>query len=116
MRDANNVTMLHYDELKADLPAQMRRLARRLDITVPESAWPELERAATFEQMRQRSAQLVDGSGQSIWRDDRRFFNRGVSGQWRAVLDEADLREYAARVAELAPPDLLEWVHRGQIS
>ncbi|GAA3112509.1 glycolipid sulfotransferase [Pseudonocardia yunnanensis] len=111
-RDSANVILVHYDDLKADLPGEMRRLAQRLDITVPESAWPSLERAATFEDMQENAGRLVPESGLAIWRDERRFFNRGVSGQWRGVLADDDLREYAARTAELAAPDLLGWVHR----
>jgi len=34
-RDSSNVILVHYDDLKADLPGEMRRLAQRLDITVP---------------------------------------------------------------------------------
>ena len=108
-RDTSNVILVHYDDLKADLPGEMRRLAQRLDITVPESAWPALERAATFEDMREHASRLVI---RAIWPDARRFFNRGMSGQWRDVLGEADLGDYAARVAELAAPDLLGWAHR----
>jgi aryl sulfotransferase len=115
VRDSANVVFLHYDDLKADLLAEMRRLAQRLDITVPESAWPSLAHAGTFENMR-RDARLVPDSRLGIWRDDQRFFNRGVSRQWVDVLDDADLREYAARVTELAAPDLLEWVHREPVT
>jgi aryl sulfotransferase len=107
-RESANVVLVHYDDLKADLPAEMRCLARRLDIAVPESAWPSLVRAATFEDMRKQSSRLVP----DLWRDRDRFFNRGVSGQWVDVLDDADLQEYAARVTEFTAPDLLEWVHR----
>jgi hypothetical protein len=111
-RDSSNVILVHYDDLKADLPGEMRRLAQRLGITVPESAWPALVRAATFEDMQEHAGRLVPESGLAIWRDERRFFNRGVSGQWRGVLEEDDLREYAARATELAAPELLGWVHR----
>jgi aryl sulfotransferase len=114
--DSSNVILVHYDDLKADLPGEMRRLAQRLDITVPESAWPSLERAATFEEMQENAGRLVPESGLAIWRDERRFFNRGVSGQWRGVLADDDLREYASRAAELAAPDLLGWVHRSRLA
>jgi aryl sulfotransferase len=114
-RDSANVVLMHYDDLKADLLAEMRRLAQRLDITVPESAWPSLVQAGTFENMR-RDARLVPDSRLGIWRDDQRFFNRGVSKQWVDVLDDADLREYATRVTELAAPDLLGWVHREPVA
>ncbi|WP_433283936.1 sulfotransferase domain-containing protein [Pseudonocardia sp. CA-142604] len=115
-RNSANVVMVHYDDLKADLLGEMRRLAQRLDITVPESAWPSLVRAATFDNMRKQAARLVPEAGRAIWRDRERFFNRGVSRQWVGVLDDADLREYAARVSELAAPDLLGWVHRTPIT
>ena len=115
-RDSSNVILVHYDDLKADLPGEMRRLAQRLDITVPESAWPSLERAATFEEMQEHASRLVPESGLAIWRDERRFFNRGVSGQWRGVLEDDELQEYAARAADLAAPDLLGWVHREPVT
>jgi aryl sulfotransferase len=114
-RHSANLVFLHYDDLKADLPAEMRRLARRLDITVPESAWPSLVHAARFESMRQ-DTRLVPDARVGLWRENRRFFNRGVSGQWVGLLDEADQRDYAARVTELVAPDLVEWVHRAPIT
>ena len=51
-RDKPNVVLLHYDDLKADLEGQMRALARRLSIRIPEDRWPELVKAATFDEMR----------------------------------------------------------------
>jgi aryl sulfotransferase len=115
-RESADVVMVHYDDLKADLGAEMRRLAQRLGITVPQAAWPSLVRAATFEDMRKHAPRLVPNFHKAIWRDNDRFFNRGESGQWVDVLDEADLRDYAARVTELAAPDLLGWVHRELIT
>lgn len=113
-RELPNVILVHYDDLKADLPAEMRRLARQLGIDVPESAWPSLERAATFESMRADADRLVPDFGRAIFQDRRRFFNCGGSGQWAGTLDDADLREYEAQVTDLASPDLLEWVHHQQ--
>src|ERR1700754_1118717 len=110
-QNSANVVMVHYDDLKADLAAEMRRVAGRLGITVQESVWPSLVRAATFEDMRKNAPRLVPEAGRSIWRDNDRFFNRGVSGQWVDVLNDADLQEYAARVTELAAPALLGWIH-----
>jgi aryl sulfotransferase len=115
-RESANVIMVHYDDLKADLLGEMRRLAVRLDITVPESAWPSLARAATFEDMRKRAPRLVPNFSKAVWRDNERFFNRGVSRQWVDVLDDTDLQDYAARVTAFTVPDLLEWAHREPIT
>ncbi|WP_244366593.1 sulfotransferase domain-containing protein [Micromonospora echinofusca] len=112
-RERPNVLLLHYDDLKSDLEGQMRFLAGRLGIEVPESRWPDLVRAATFDSMRGRAEALTPVT--AMWNDPKRFFNRGVSGQWRDLLDEDDLRRYENRVAKLAEPDLIDWLHRGPI-
>jgi aryl sulfotransferase len=112
-RHEPNVALLHYDELKADLDGQMRGLAARLGIEVAEERWPALVGAASFDAMRSRADELAPEI--TLWRDPHRFFNRGVSGQWRDLLDPDDLRRYDARVGQLLQPELAEWVHRGPV-
>lgn len=110
-RGCPNVTLVHYDDLVADLPGQMRALADRLGIEVPEARWPELVEAATFERMRQRADELApDPVG--VLKDRAAFFRRGRSGQGRELLDPDTLARYHRRTAALAPPDLLAWLHR----
>ena len=108
-RDEPNVLLVHYDDLTADLAGQMRWLAGRLGITAAEQTWPELVRAASFEAMRGRADRLVPTAG--IFKDNAAFFRRGTSGAGREILDTRELAAYHARVAELAPPDLLAWLH-----
>ncbi|MGC9665136.1 sulfotransferase domain-containing protein [Planosporangium sp. 12N6] len=110
-RDAGNVVLVHYDDLSADLAGQMRRLADRLGIRVPEERWPELVEAATFARMRARAGRLVpDPVG--VFKDSGAFFRRGRSGAGRALLTPDELAGYRARAARLAPPELLAWLHR----
>jgi aryl sulfotransferase len=72
----------------------MRWLAEQFGIRVAEETWPTLARAASFEAMRARADRLVPTAG--IFKDNAAFFRRGTSD---------------ARVAQLAPPDLLTWLH-----
>ncbi|MDI5940664.1 MULTISPECIES: sulfotransferase domain-containing protein [unclassified Micromonospora] len=110
-RDRPNVTLVHYDDLVADLAGQMRALAGRLGVEVAQPRWPELVEAATFDRMRERADLLVpDPAG--VLKDRNAFFRRGRSGQGRELLDAATLARYRARTATLAPPDLLAWLHR----
>jgi hypothetical protein len=89
----------------------MRRLAARLGIEVAERRWPELVDAAGFDRMRARADRLApDAAG--VLKDPTRFFRRGSSGAARELLSGAEMARYGARAAELAPPDLLEWLHR----
>jgi aryl sulfotransferase len=109
-RDMPNVVLLHYDDLKADLDGEMRKLAERLSITVPEAVWPSLVEAATFQRMRASVDQLVPDT-QGFFKDTKAFFHRGVSGAGTRMLSQAELDRYHARAAALAPPDLLTWLH-----
>ena len=113
--DDLDVVSLHYDDLKADLEGQMRELAAHLGIEVDEDRWPRLVQAATFESMRSRADTTVPGGGREHWIDPAAFFSRGTSGQWRDLLNDADLARYAARVRALASDDLVEWLHREPI-
>ncbi len=109
---APNLVLLHYDDLQNDLDGQMRYLARRLDVDVPEQRWPELVPAARFDEMRRRADDLVPNRAEAVWHDNAQFFHRGTSGQWRTRLTEDDLRRYHRRVTELGDPEVAEWLHR----
>ncbi|GAB3230472.1 glycolipid sulfotransferase [Glycomyces halotolerans] len=112
-RDRSNVVLLHYDELKTDLDGQMRALAARLGIEIGEQVWPELVRAATFDQVRGNAETLAPEG--TIWKDKAEFFHKGSSGQWRDLFGPDDLERYRARVAELTGPELAAWLHRGPL-
>ncbi|WP_341719295.1 hypothetical protein QQG74_05990 [Micromonospora sp. FIMYZ51] len=47
-----------------------------------------------------------------VLKDRRAFFRTGRSGQGNALLDDATRARHRTRVAALAQPDLLAWLHR----
>ena len=110
-RAAPNVVLLHYDDLQADLDGSMRALASRLGIVVDESVWPELVQAATFDSMRRRPSTFAPDT-LGVLRDPAAFFRHGTSGDGTALLTPDELARYHERVASLAPPDLVAWLHR----
>jgi hypothetical protein len=113
-RHRDNVALFHFADLEADLDAEMRRLAAVLHIPVRDGTWPSLVSAATFDHMRARADELAPQvTVADFWHDPSRFFHRGGSGQWRAIVSDADMPRYDARVAQLAPPDLARWAHVG---
>jgi aryl sulfotransferase len=108
-RHEPNVLLVHYNDLLADLDDQMRWLAGQLGIAVPEQAWPTLVQAATFERMRHSADTLVPTAG--IFKSNAAFFRRGTSGAGREILSDEELAAYHARVTQLAPSDMLTWLH-----
>jgi hypothetical protein len=108
-RQEPNVLLVHYDDLCADLAGQMRWLAARLGIAVPGHAWPGLIETATFEHMRANAERVVGTS--RILKSSTAFFRRGTSGAGREILTEQEIAHYHARTSQLAPPDMLAWLH-----
>lgn len=109
-RNEPNVVLMHYEDLSADLEAEMRRLAAVLGITVREAIWPGLVKAATFEHMRADPDRFLTAG--LILKDNAAFFRGGISGAGRALLTSAEFARYKARVTRLASADLLTWLHR----
>jgi len=110
-RDQPNVVLVHYADLVADLEGEMRKLAGLLGISVPEDSWPDLVAAATFDSMR-AGAQRTAPNPSSVLKDSSAFFRRGTSGAGAEVLNVDEMARYHARTSDLAPPDLLAWLHR----
>jgi aryl sulfotransferase len=108
-RDEPNLHLFHYGDLRADLDAQMRRLAEALGVEEPTD---DLVEAATFEEMKARADELVPNSDTPFWKDNGRFFHRARSGGWQAMIGD-EMRRYEKAMAAAAPPDLAEWLHDG---
>ena len=112
-RDEPNIALFHYSDLSADLSGQMRRLAGVLGIDLDHDRIDELAAAATFDNMKNQADRVAPNTDRGFWLSTSDFFRTGSSGQWRHLLDEAGVRRYDERVAELVPPDLAAWAHQG---
>ncbi len=108
-RGEPNVLLVRYEDMSAGLEGQMRRLAGQLGITVADDAWPALVRAAAFDSMRDNADTLVPTAG--IFNSTTAFFRRGTPGAGREILSHDELTAYYTRAAQLAPPDMLTWLH-----
>jgi aryl sulfotransferase len=107
------VLFVHFNDLKADLGGEMRRIARFLELEIPEAKWPARVARCTFEAMRARSDEI--GSFEIAFEGGAKsFLFKGTNGRWRDVLTPAELAAYEERVAELLPPDGAAWLERGR--
>jgi aryl sulfotransferase len=110
-RSAPNVVLVRYEDLSADLPGQMHGLASALGISIREEEWPALIEAASFERMGAEAERLVPDPSGVVIKDPAAFFRRGRPGAGRELLTRTELDRYNARAAELAPAELLAWLH-----
>jgi len=108
-----NFLLVHYNDLKANLDGEMRRISSFLGITVDENIWPSLVSAASFESMRAAGAELMPQTKAMFPEGARRFFNKGLNGRWRDILTADDLARYEAKVRERFSPGLAAWLEGG---
>ena len=110
-RTEPNVVLLHYADLQADLPGEIRRLAKRLGVDLADDRIDEIVAAASFDAMRARAGDLAPNAG--MWRSDEGFFREGRSGQWRDLVGDDEMDRYWTSVRELTDDDaFVSWVHR----
>jgi aryl sulfotransferase len=115
-----NLLAVHYNDLLADLPGQMRRVADFLEIDVAEEQWPALVEAARFRSMRAEAIRQEVENQQPdtprVWKDGMAsFFYKGTNGRWRDVLTPEDLALYE-RAASALDPDLRAWLEGGSLA
>jgi aryl sulfotransferase len=111
-RHRPNLLLVHYNDLKADLAGEMRRIAAFLGADVPEHAWPEVVARCTFERMREGEARM--GNVDFIFKGGlKTFVFKGTNGRWRDVLTADELAVYDRRVAATFTPECAAWAEQG---
>jgi aryl sulfotransferase len=113
-RKRKNLLLVNYTDMKADLAAEMQRVAEFLDITVPEKLWPVLVKAADFEAMKKQGAEIMPGVNRIFTGGADRFFNKGVNGRWKGVFSADDLALFDMKLNEALSPECVKWLESGR--
>jgi aryl sulfotransferase len=102
IRHLPNVMLIHFNELKRDLPGQIRDIADFLDIPIDETRFPVLVEHCSFDWMRAHSSLVVPRGGANWEGGGETFIHKGTNGRWRDVLTPQECTAYKARaVVEL---------------
>ena len=115
-RRRENFLLVHYNDLRADLDGEMRRIAAFLGIAVDPAVWASLVHAAEFKQMQAAGKTLMPQTEAMFPEGARRFFNKGTNGRWRDVLTADDLAQYDAKLRSSFGPGLAAWLESGRRS
>lgn len=114
-RHLPNVLLVHFNDLKADLDGEMRRIAAFLGVATDPRHWPDQVARCTFEAMKRRAPEIGHfernfvGGGET-------FLHKGTNGRWRDVLSEAELARYAAEVDRHLRADQARWLEHGSLA
>jgi aryl sulfotransferase len=112
VRNLENVLLVHYNDLLADLEGEMRRVAEHVGIPVDEERWPALVDAARFQSMKREAADLLGPMERFAGGSDA-FLYKGTNGRWREALTADDRALYDA-VAATLDPEVRAWLEGGR--
>lgn len=114
IRDLPNVLLLHFSELKADLPGQMRRIAAFLEVPVNEDTFAMQVEHCTFDYMKSHATPSVPLGG-AFWDGGAEtFIHKGVNGRWRDLLSAGENAAYEARARAELGEACARWLATGE--
>lgn len=110
IRDLPNVLMLHFNELKRDMPAEIRRIATFLDISINEDKWDEILLHCSFDYMKNNATKSVPLGG-IFWEGGAKtFIHQGINGRWRDLLSADEITRYERRAIEELGQECADWL------
>lgn len=114
VRNLPNVYFLHFDNLKADMPGEIRKIAAFLDIPIDEAKWEAVVAHCSFDYMKEHASATVPLGG-AFWDGGAQtFINKGTNGRWRDTLTSDDLAAYEARARSELGNDCARWLATGK--
>lgn len=113
IRELPNLLLLHYAELKADLPGQIRRIAAFLDIPLDDATLAKIAEHASFGWMKAHAEQAAPLGGAIFEGGAATFINRGTNGRWQGELPEALSRRHEEIATERLGRDCAAWLEGG---
>ena len=115
IRNLPNVLLVHFSQLKQDMPGQMRQIADFLDIPINESRWPKILEYCSFDWMKKNATKSVPLGG-AFWDAGAGvFINKGVNGRWTEVLTDEQSTVYEQRAIEQLGPQCAKWIATGSL-
>ncbi len=114
IRTLPNMLLLHFEALKKDMPGEIRRIAKFLDIPVDEKRFPAIVEHCTFDYMK-KNAGLAAPLGGVFWDGGAEtFINKGTNGRWRDVLSTDESAAYERMAREKLGSDCAHWLATGE--
>ncbi len=114
-RELPNLLLVHFADLRRDLPGEMRRIARFLGIAPEEEQWETIVAHCRFDYMKAHAAETAPLGG-VLWDGGAEtFIHKGINGRWRDVLTSEDCRAYEAMVENTIGAEGAGWLANGRL-
>ena len=113
-RHLPNIRLVHYNDLRADLDGEMRKIADYLEIDVPADKWDAVVHACEFETVKANPEKIIFDLHKEVFADGgTAFINKGTNGRWKGVLTDEELGLYEQVMEKTLPADCARWLEQG---
>jgi aryl sulfotransferase len=113
IRKLPNVKLVHFNQMKADLPGSIREIARFLDVAIDEAKFSAIVEHCTFDYMKAH-AELAAPVGGIFWEGGAKtFIHKGTNGRWRDTLTPEESKAYEAKALAELGPECARWLAGG---
>ena len=115
IRRLPNVMLIHFNQLRSDLPGAIREIADYLDIAIDQHVFPRVLEHCSLAHMKQAAAKvelldaIFEGGGARF------FVNKGANGRWKDVLSADEIAECDEVAARNLTPDCAHWLKTGEL-
>lgn len=113
IRDLPNVMLVHFEDLKRDLPGAIRRIADFLGIAIDPERMEDILLHCSFDYMKAHADAAVPLGG-AFWEGGAgTFIHRGTNGRWRDTLSPEVSARYERTALERLGADCARWLAHG---
>jgi aryl sulfotransferase len=114
IRDLPNVKLVHFSDMKRDLPGAIRDIAAFLGIAIDEATFPNVVAHCSFDYMKANAEQIAPRGGAAWKGGAQTFINKGTNGRWRDVLSVDDVKAYEAKARAELGEECARWLADGK--
>lgn len=113
IRHLDNVKMLHFSDLRKDMPGEIRGIAEFLEIPIKEESWQDILLHCSFDYMKKNATQSTPLGG-AVWdKGAEVFINKGTNGRWKDLLTDEDNSRYEERAEKELGTECARWIASG---
>jgi aryl sulfotransferase len=112
-RDLPNIRLFHYNDMLADLPGEVRRIAEYLGIERTDRELADIAEASRFESIKKDPERITGQIDAFFQGGAHSFIHKGTNGRWKDVLGPEHLDLYEEAVRRTLPPDCARWLECG---
>jgi aryl sulfotransferase len=113
IKDLPYVKLIHFSNLKKDMPGEIRQIAAFLDIGINETNWAAILEHCSFKYMKAHATECVPFGGDIFAGGAKSFMNKGVNGRWNDMLTPDDIEQYERIAEEKLGLECANWLATG---